>query len=158
MPAQVVADVSTAGIALATSSGGARLYLCPFADTLASPGDEVPLSNGNIAMQVQANQQSLATHNGGTLQLAGTPTRSLNFGSAAGSVDAKQTELLTAANSSTDTANEKKMKCNVILADGAKQAGIVFMGGVTPNGEVDGIMNYEYQSNPITYTFAAATA
>lgn len=156
MPAQVVADVSTAGVALATSSGGARLYLCPFADTLAV-ADEVPLSNGNVAMQVQANQQSLATHNGGTLQLAGQPTRSLNFGSAAGSADAKQTELLTAANSETDTANEKKMKCNVILADGAKQEGIVFMGGVTPNGEVDGIMNYEYQSNPITYAFAAAT-
>jgi hypothetical protein len=156
MPAQIVSDVSTAGVALGTSSGGARLYLQTFAGTLTS-GDEVPLSNGNVAVQVTANLQSLATHNGGTLQLAGSPTRSLNFGSAAGSADAKQTDLLAAANSEVDTANEKKMKFNVILADGAKQSGVTFMGGTTPNGEVEGIMNYDFTSNPLTYTFDAAT-
>jgi hypothetical protein len=156
MPAQTVIDVPTAGVALATSSGGARLYMTLFASTL-SVADVVPLSNGNIAMQVQANQQSLATHNGGTLQLAGTPSRTLNFGSAAPSSDSKQTDLLDSANSEVDTANEKKLKASVILADGARQMGITFMGGVTPNGEVDGIFNYEYQSNPITYQFDAAT-
>lgn len=156
MPAQTVGDVNTAGVALGTSSGGARLYMTTFVATLGG-GDEVPLSNGNVAVQVTANLQSLATHNGGTLQLAGAPTRSLNFGSAAGSSDAKQTDLLTSANSEVDTANEKKMKFNVILADGAKQEGVTFMGGVTPNGEVEGIMNYDYTSNPLTYDFLAAT-
>jgi len=156
MPAQTVSDVSTAGLALATAAGGARLYMTTFGSTLTT-GDEVSLSNGNIAVQVAANTQSLATHNGGTLTLAGAPSYTLNFGSAAGSSDSKQTELLTAANSTIDTANEKKMKFNVILADGAKQAGIDFMGGVTPNGEAEGIFNYDFTTNPISYTFAAAT-
>lgn len=157
MPAQTVADVTTTGIALATAAGGARLYMCPFADTLAL-ADEVPLTNGNVAVQVQTNTQSLATHNGGTLQLASAPQYTHNFGSAAGSSDAKQTELLAAANSGVDTANEKKMKFNVILADGAKQAGVDFMGGVNPNGEVEGVFNYEFSANPILYEFSPATA
>ena len=157
MPAQTVSDVTTTGIALATAAGGARLYMEPFAGTLADT-EEVPLTTGNIAVQVQTNTQSQATHNGGTLQLPSAPSYTLNFGSAAGSANAKLTELLTAANSSVDTSNEKKLKFATILADGAKQDGVTFMGGVSPNGETEGVFGYEFSSNPILYAFAAATA
>lgn len=157
MPAQIVSDVSTVGVVLPTASGDARLYTCPFADTLAS-ADEVPITSGNIAVQRSGSPTFLATHNGGVIASAARTQFALSFNTHGGGADAKVTELLVAGNSDTDAGNVKKQKYNVIYGDGSKDEGIAIINHATPSGEVEGVFAYAIDATPIFNIFSPATA
>ena len=157
MPAQTVTDVSTAGVVIPYATSDTRLYWIAWAGTLSS-GEEVPLTNGNAAVQSSVQNATLDTHQSGQLSLVTGKSYTHTFGMAAGSVDAKATEILTAAGSSTNAAHEKDGKYTVILADGSAQRGLNTIGDANPNGETSAVFNYTVAASVLTYTHALATA
>ena len=152
-----VADVLTTGIPIPSAQVDARAYVAKFGETLDS-GDEVPLSNNDIAPKHSSNLSQIATHNGGVIPVYGSNQYDWGVGSVAPSSNAKIADMVAACYHSTNASNQKMGKCNAHLGEGSRYAGLIVFNTANKVSGTDGAETWSFNlpiwGNALAFTAA----